>query len=172
VRGSRTSFVAIGLALLSPVAASAQSEGVIVDPESPSAKQYALPLESARRQADPGGDGQVVPPGARATGTGAAPLFGDGIASASRAEKRSSSGSAAGTSNSTRGTAGESNGSSASGSGSSGSSGSSSAVRAAVSNPGAPSDDIGSTLLIAGGASVLLAIGGLTGFLLRRRSDH
>ena len=46
------------LALLVPRAA-AQSDGVFVDPDSPTGKQYQLPLESARRQADPGGDGRL-----------------------------------------------------------------------------------------------------------------
>ena len=161
MRGRRTSSVAVGLVLLAPVPAAAQSDDVFIDPDSPTAKQYAIPLESARRQADPSGDGQLAPPGARPTGTGPAALFGEGIAAASRADKRSGSKDSRGQSKS-RGTA--SSGSAT------GSAGSDNPVQAAVSNPGAPSGGIGSTLLIAAGGGLVLLIGGLAGFVLRRRS--
>src|SRR5215207_7689413 len=53
-------------------AARAQEEGVFVDPGSPTGKEYAIPLDSARRQADPSGDGAGGAPES-------APLFGSGI---------------------------------------------------------------------------------------------
>ena len=58
----------------------AQRNGVTVDPDSPTAKQYKLPIESARERANPRGDGKLVPPGAPPAGAAAAPLFGVGIA--------------------------------------------------------------------------------------------
>jgi hypothetical protein len=166
VRGSRTTVAAIGLALLAPTPAVAQSDGVFVDPDSPTGKQYQLPLESARRQADPSSDGRIAPPGARPSGTGPAALFGEGIATASRAGKPSSSGGSGGKSK-PGGTAGGSNGST---SAPTTDSGSSNPVQAAVSNPGAPSGGVGSTLLIAAGGGLVLLIGGLAGFVIRRRS--
>jgi hypothetical protein len=167
VRGSRTSVAVVGLALLVPAPAAAQSGGVFVDPDSPTGKQYQLPLESARRQADPSSDGRLAPPGARPSGTGPAALFGEGIARASRAGKRSSSGGSGGKSR-PGGMAGGSKGSSSS---PKTDSATSNTVQAAVSNPGAPSGGIGSTLLIAAGGGLVLLIGGLAGFVIRRRSS-
>jgi hypothetical protein len=61
----------------SPASAMAQDEeGVFVDPDSPTAKEYALPAEDARRQSDPnGGDDGVR----REQGARTAPPFGAGI---------------------------------------------------------------------------------------------
>jgi hypothetical protein len=51
--------------------ATAQSDDVIVDPGSPSGKEYAFPIDAAREQAAKGAKG-----GSR---TGDAPLFGEGV---------------------------------------------------------------------------------------------
>ena len=70
-------LVAVGVALSAP-SAFAQEEGVTLDPGSPTAKEYALPIEQARR--DAGGEG------GRATtqaGERAVPLFGEGVRPAS-----------------------------------------------------------------------------------------
>ena len=64
-------FLIAALAL--PAAAQAQGRGVFVDPESPAGKEYAIPLEEARRQAAP--DAESRPGG----GDAASPLFGAGI---------------------------------------------------------------------------------------------
>lgn len=65
-------LAASGLAFAVPVdPAGAQ---VFVDPDSPTGKEYAIPLEDARRQASSGGGDFPVQPGERA-----APLFGEGI---------------------------------------------------------------------------------------------
>jgi hypothetical protein len=166
MRGSRTSLVALVLVLLAPpIPAAAQNEGVFVDPDSPTGKQYQVPLESARRQADPRGDGRVAPPGGRPTGTSAAPLFGEGIVTSQRG-KGSSNGDPANTSDSRRKDKRQVSPSSPS----SGSPGARGAVQAAVSNPGAPSGGVGSTLLIAAGGAIVLLAGGLAGVLMRRRS--
>ena len=50
-RIAATALVSAG-ALAGP--AVAQEPGLVIDPESPSAKEYALPLENERRLADPG----------------------------------------------------------------------------------------------------------------------
>ena len=60
-------------ALALPAAAQAQGRGVFVDPDSPAGKEYAIPLEEARRQAAP--DAESRPGG----GDAASPLFGAGI---------------------------------------------------------------------------------------------
>lgn len=166
VRGSRLTIAAVGLVLIAPESGVAQT-GVYVDPDSPTGKQYQIPLESARRQADPESDGRTAPPGGRPAGTGPAALFGEGIASASRAGKQSSSSGSKGGSKSKG--SGRSNGSSASGT--TGSAGASNTLQSAVSNPGAPAGGIGSTLLIAAGGGLVLLIGCLTGYVIRRRSS-
>lgn len=59
--------------------AAAQSDGVVVDPESPAGKEYALPLDKARQDAAPA-------PGAGTTGEEETPLFGAGISKRNSAE--------------------------------------------------------------------------------------
>jgi hypothetical protein len=156
------------LALLMLVAASAPAQ-VFIDPDSPSAKEYAIPLERERRQADP----DVAPGGGVVQGDRSSPLFGAGIepgeASSGGSDSAAQSPSGAG-----RGGA-EPNGAARSGSGAVGGARDATAgdppdaVRAAAANPGAPDGGIGTPLLIAGIAAAVLAIGGAAGFLLRRR---
>ena len=68
------------IALVLPSGASAQEDGVFVDPEGPAGKEYAIPLDQARRQGSArGGAGRGgVEPGA----PGSAPLFGEGVSRA------------------------------------------------------------------------------------------
>jgi hypothetical protein len=144
-------------ALLAP-AAWAQDDGVFVDPDSPTGKEYAIPLEEARRQADPSsGGGQKVQPGTRDS-----PLFGEGIE-----EEEEDDGSSAG-------------GGSPSGGGGGGGGSSSQpeatatpapeareAIERATNNPGAPGDG-SPLLLILGGAALVLVVGGAAGYAFRR----
>jgi hypothetical protein len=143
--------------LVGAPSALAQGDGVTVDPNSPTGKQYKLPIESAREQANPKGDGNLVPPGARPAGTTAAPLFGAGITPAS-AHIASKTGrkqhAGAKSSPKASSTPMES---------------STSPLKAAIQNPGAPSGGVGAPLLFAGGAAVLLLLATLVGLLLRRR---
>ena len=78
VRG-RELCLGVVLAILSlPSPAAAQDEeGVIVDPRSPAGKEYAIPLDRARREAQSGGTHSASP--ARTPGVGGASLFGVGI---------------------------------------------------------------------------------------------
>ena len=71
-------FSTLGLALVGSPVATAQDDGVHVDPNSPAGKEYALPLDQARR--DTSGTG-----GANSAGgtPGGAPLFGAGISKGS-----------------------------------------------------------------------------------------
>jgi hypothetical protein len=74
-----------GLLLLAlvPSGATAKDEpGVHVDPDSPSGKEYVIPLEGVRRDASSGGAaGDTSSGGSSGGGAAAAPLFGEGISS-------------------------------------------------------------------------------------------
>jgi hypothetical protein len=70
-------FVVLMLAAAAPAKA---QDGVVVDPNSPPSKEYALPLEAARNQGSGGGP---AAPGGGAPA--AAPAFGVGVGSDARA---------------------------------------------------------------------------------------
>ena len=82
-------LVALGLVVPGAGVASAQDNGVHVDPDSPAGKEYALPLDSARR------DASGSPSGTGATGQGA-PLFGAGVSKAAGSGGGERSGSGGG----------------------------------------------------------------------------
>jgi hypothetical protein len=159
----------VAVLLLLPAVAPAQ---VFVDPDSPTAKEYAIPLESERRQADP----DVAPGEGVVQGERSSPLFGVGIepgsGSPSARESQSDASGGGGTAS------GEEGGGGAAGSGRGTAAGASDpasseppdVVQAASANPGAPDGGIGTPLLIAGVAVAVLAVGGAAGFLLRRRA--
>jgi hypothetical protein len=72
--------LAVGL----PGTATAAEPGVHIDPGSPAGKEYALPIEQARRDAvppggGPGGGGGGGGAGGGSSGPGGSPLFGAGI---------------------------------------------------------------------------------------------
>src|SRR5215216_4332513 len=78
-RSSRlVAVVALGLVVPGAGVASAQDSEVHVDPDSPAGKEYALPLDSARRDACGSPDGTG---GSGGTGQ-SAPLFGAGVSNA------------------------------------------------------------------------------------------
>jgi hypothetical protein len=147
-------FALLGLILASPVAA--QEPGVHVDPNSPAGKEYAIPIDQARRQAEGASAGN----GSHGS-SGSAPLFGAGISS--RAGGSSSS-----------------SGSGKSGAGAAGStktrtegSRKSDGARSAGANArlaGAAAADTGSsaTFLTAAVVAAVLLAGGLIGLVLHR----
>ncbi len=67
-------MVAVLILALTASTAAAQEDGVTVDPRSPAGKQYALPIDQARRDATGGGPGDRRADGARPT-----PAFGQGV---------------------------------------------------------------------------------------------
>jgi hypothetical protein len=140
--------------------AAAQGQGVTVDPESPSGKQYAIPLESARRQADPQ---SVRPTGP--SGAGSAALFGEGVVVAGRIKGQSRDGSGARQpgGKAPRGTA--SNPSPAS------PRDVPVVVSIAASRPAAPDGGIGMPVLVLGLGLLVVLIGAAAGVVIRRRSD-
>jgi hypothetical protein len=64
--------------LVAAPTSSAQDSGVFIDPDSPSGREYSIPLEEARREA--GGPA----PGKVALGERTAPLFGEGVEAETR----------------------------------------------------------------------------------------
>jgi hypothetical protein len=155
VRIFRICLTAALVSLVAAAGASAQDPGVFIDPGAPSAKEYALPFESERRQADPEqGPGAQIVPGARTS-----PTFGEGITSGN-APRSASSGGSRDTGERKDDAASEPRASD----------GEADVVRAAASNPGAPDGGTGVTLAIAGIAVGVLLAGGLAGLLWRRRA--
>jgi hypothetical protein len=158
----RIAAISAVLATCTAGSAAAQDDGVFVDPGSPSGKEYQIPLESARRQADPTTRaGAKVAPGERSS-----PLFGEGI---EPEDDTASAGS------------GNGGGSSSGGSGGNGGGGSTPGTTPATQDPGrttlpaatrpgAPDGGGGTTLMILGGAAVVLLAGGLGGYAMRRSS--
>jgi hypothetical protein len=149
-RSLRALLVALlSLIWLAP-AAVAQEEGVFVDPDSPTGKEYAIPLDSARRQADPSD-------GSAGAAPGSAPLFGAGIV-------RAGGGSGAGSE-----TGGSAGGNGSEKSAESAASAETAAVlRAATQTPGAPSGGLGTRAIVVLLAAGLLVTGGLAGVVVKR----
>ena len=153
-------------ALAAPAAAQDPEPGLFIDPDSPSAKEYQLPLESERRQADPG----TAPDAAVEQGQRTSPAFGAGVtdesagggsggrrrwaAAVGRSRRRPTGG----------GDAGDAPGTAA------GDAEDAETIRQATAQPGAPDDGLGGTLLAGGIAAVVLAVAGGAGLALRRRS--
>jgi hypothetical protein len=161
VTGSAVIVALVGWIAVAGTPTPTPEPGVQVDPDSPSGKEYAIPLDDARRRASPSGETQTM--GAPGGGTAAAPLFGAGVtarAARSSAGEDASDGSDAKDSP-TRSRSREDPTMSAPPPAS---------VLEAASRPGAPSGGAGTTALLAGGAAALLVLGAGTGVVLRRRS--
>ena len=145
--------------------AGAQEEGVFVDPDSPTGKEYAIPFESERRRADP----SAASGGSSATQR--AQLFGTGIvadagaATASRAEDTATAARSSGSSG-RRG--GSGNAASDAGRPSGTDHDARAVVAAATRNPGAPSGGLSTVAIIGLVAAGALLIGAIAGLLLRR----
>ena len=77
MRARIAAAVIAGATLGIPTGASAQEKGVHLDPDSPAGKEYAVPIDRARREAaGPSGLSALARPGSRAS---VVPLFGQGI---------------------------------------------------------------------------------------------
>ncbi len=139
----------------------AQEPGVIVDPDSPSGKEYAIPLESARRQADPSDV-----PTSGASSAGSAALFGEGVI-ASRGNGGGPprrSGARGSAEKARRGSGGSDQ---ATGS----RPGVPDVVGAAASRPAAPDGGIGTPILVLGLGLLVVLIGVVAGVVIRRRAN-
>jgi hypothetical protein len=142
------------LALTAPVAA-AQDDEIFVDPGSPSGKEYALPVESARRQAAK--DAREHASSARP-----APLFGEGVEAGSTAGQAGSA-SGGGAAIGGGGAAGDADG------GTPGAPGTGAGPSTLKAQAAAADGGMGPAAVIGVGAGVLL-LGGALGVLLRRRA--
>jgi hypothetical protein len=148
------------LTVMAVLAATGSARGqVVIDPDSPSAKEYAIPLEDERRQADPA----QAPDAGINQGERASPLFGEGI------EPRAENGP------DTSGKGGESKPQGGGGQDKAEEPGTPSSertpeiVRAAAADPGAPDGGLGTPAVIGGVALAVLLVGGLAGLLVRRQ---
>jgi hypothetical protein len=161
VRGVAVVCVSILMLVLGGGTASAQGPGVVVDPESPSGKEYAIPLESARREADPRGPESSA--GARAAG--ASTLFGVGVGvSGGRA-----TGSSAADGRGTKRDAG-SNGAAPDSGAARRATTVPKSIAVAAASPGAPAGGIGTPLVFVASGLVIVLAGVGAGLLIRRRS--
>lgn len=151
--------------------ASAQGNGVHVDPGSPTGKEYGIPLQTARREAQSQSEGKLD---SADSGSSSAPLFGEGVGDTSSP----SSGSNGGSGDSGGGGGGKSNGKSgdSSGSGGSGAATDVETVGKAFSGTRAlqatvPDGGTSSTLTIGALAISVLLLGAVLGSIARRRSN-
>ena len=162
-----TAAAVLGLLAAAPSAAAQ----VVIDPDSPSAKEYAIPLENERRQADP----ESTPEDGVTQGERSSPLFGAGIetstpAAAERERRAPRDGDDAdgGEGGDGRDAGGGGAGGGAGGGGTQGAPGpdrTPEVVRAAAANPGAPDAGIGTPLTIGSLALAVVVLGGGAGIL-------
>jgi hypothetical protein len=152
--------LAIGGPIASAQAATSLEPGVHVDPGSPAAKEYALPLNQARQtgstsSSQPGSEGSLFGAGIKPPGPGGPP----------HARKRGGHGTGAGASQNPA-TGGGSTTAGASLGSSSGSEATLSAAALRAARAQGPTGD-GSLLALLGGGVVVLVLGGFGGTVLR-----
>jgi hypothetical protein len=148
------SILALTAVLAAGATPAAAQDGPVVDPDSPTGKEYALPLDTARREA-------AGEKGKAATAGESAPLFGEGIEAGGSGDpspgKRTRSGASSHSkADGTAHVAGDAP--------------AAAARILAGARPGAPSDGGLSPLVAVGGGVLLLACGAAAGLALRRRS--
>lgn len=143
----RRTLILLSLAVALPVTPAAAQSGVVIDDDSPTGKEYAIPLEAARR--DAAGQTSGGTPGSAST----APLFGEGVGDSGKDAKGGSRPKASG-----------------------GASQQSSHTESATVQAGrtaaatVPEGGIGSTLTIVAVALSVLLLGGVIGSIARRRT--
>jgi hypothetical protein len=142
------------LAVIAPAAVAADDE-IFVDPGSPSGKEYALPVDSARKQAAGGTQGAK-------DRTSTTPLFGEGVDAATPKAgtgKASAAGAKAGAGDAGGGSAGAPPARVAT-----------AAPRTLKAQAAAPDGGIGTAAIIGGVSAGVLLLGAVIGVLLRRRA--
>jgi hypothetical protein len=167
-RIAATALLAAG-ALAGP--AVAQEPGLVIDPESPSAKEYALPLENERRLADPG----TAPDAGVQQGERSSPAFGAGVAAQDASAEDGGAGASGGDGGSGNGGGSTQRGNDGTvtgpGEAEAGDAEDEATVRAATANPGAPDGGAGTLLLVGGVGLAVLLVAGAAGVALRRRAE-
>jgi len=139
-QGRLIALVGLAIALAMPAGAMAQDDEVFVDPDSPTGREYDIPLERARRDASPELGARDQPSRSRS-----AELFGEGISEPAAGGPGGSPSREARTSAALP-----------------------EPVRAAMLRPGAPEGGAGSSLLFGGAGLLVIALGVGGGVLLRR----
>lgn len=141
--------------MAAPPSASAQDDRVFVDPESPTGKEYALPIQRAREQG--AADVQTQNPVA---GARTAPLFGEGVESSGAGKSKRQRAPEM------RGSSDDTSGATASKARSEPTTASATVdLRSEVATP----DGAGGLAAVVGAGTAVLLVGGLVGLLLRRR---
>ncbi len=161
---SRRALIIATLGLLaSAPAASAQDPGVVLDPDSPSSKEYVIPLEDARRGADPArSESDEVVQGSRSS----AP-FGEGIGSGGeQGGTASQPGSSTGGGSSRDGDGDRRSGRDRSKRGTS----LPPEVLSAAARPPTPDSGAGSLFLYGAGGLMVVLLGAVLGVLYRRHT--
>lgn len=149
-------LVACGATLLVPGPVAAQDE--VVDPDSPTGKEYKIPLEGARRDAASSTGGKAPSAG---TATEPAPLFGEGIVANAKGSKTTSGANpASGTGSEAGSPEADADDPARGGAG----------PAPATSTTGAPAGGTSTLLLIGGGGGLVLLVGVLAGVALRGRA--
>jgi hypothetical protein len=156
--GMRVTLAALAAGCMAgqATASAAVEPGVHIDPGSPATKEYALPLEQARKNAAPGSSAQATPFGA-----GIKPPGGSSGGGSPRGSSRGGGSSPSGA----PGAAGEP-GAATLRSGAGPASPLGPAFTSAALRAASPSDD-GSTLALLGGGVAVLILGGFGGTVLR-----
>jgi hypothetical protein len=131
----------------------ALGQGVTIDPGSPTGKEYAIPVEQARREAAVGSRTDPIAPSDRS-----APLFGQGV---TRDTRSSSGGDAAGTSGGGSGTGGSGT--------TSGDQPAGTSPLGQISPRPVNAGTSAAPLALAAGGLGVLVLGGVAGLALRRR---
>lgn len=159
-RRSRSITLIGVLTALGTTTPAAAQEGVFVDPDSSAAKEYAIPLDAARRVAS----GSRTKPGP----AGPAPRFGEGLGEEDAgltSGANGAGGSGSGTSGTAKGSVSLTDKRATKSSEREGSS-----VAGEQLRPGAPEGGgSGSAAVVLGGSTVLLVLGAGAGYALRRR---
>jgi hypothetical protein len=160
-------LAALSLVLFAPSAFAQAEPGVTLDPGSPTAKEYALPIEQARRDAGGQRERAAVKPGAQAV-----PSFGEGVGRAPETDvapagkQRSGSGDGSGDGAVKRGDRAKPRSSVTAGERAEAQDRIARALTIASVNGGDSSE--GSLVLLLGG-SVVMVLGVALGYVLRRR---
>lgn len=148
---------ACSLTMLLTPGALAQDDGVTIDPDSPTAKEYAIPLESARRDAAPGRE------------TSEPPLFGEGVTPESDGDAQPASGGPGSSREPGKPRRASRDSGDDASNGDALTPSALKAVAEAAERPGAPGGG-GSTLLVIGAGIALVAAAAGAGLIARRRS--
>jgi len=151
-------FALCALALSAPAAVAADDE-IFVDPGSPSGKEYALPIDRARKEAARDTKGAKD-----AKGQSATPLFGEGVDAASTpgaSGRRAGGGGKAAADDASTGAAGTT-----------GAGSRETAPKTLKAQAAAPDGGIGVAAIIGGVSVGVLLLGAAIGVLLRRRASR